>query len=191
MIIFNYGVMNSAKTVNLICKAYELKQRGFQYVCFKPSIDTRTEGNIIKSRAGLEIDAFNISNTYQLSTKIEECIQDGIKYILLDEIQFFSKESIDVLVNYSIMYNLNILCYGLLTDFKVQLFPASKRLVEVADKLHHIESYCECGNVATINARFNKHGHIVVKGNQIEVGAEDKYITLCKRCFVKKTSKSQ
>ena len=184
-LIFNYGVMNSAKTVNLICKAYELKQKGFRSLCLKPSIDTRSETNLIRSRAGLTIEAVEIKDTKHLKDTLESSIKLKYSYILIDEIQFFKEEDIDLLCQFSLEYNISILCYGLMTDFQTKMFPASKRLVELADELHHIQSYCGCGNIATINARIDKNGNIIIEGNQIEIGAEDKYMTLCKSCFYK------
>lgn len=182
-IVFNYGVMNSAKTVNLICKAYELKQKGFRSLCLKPSIDTRTESNIIRSRAGLSIDAIGIKNTKHLADTLKISIKLKYSYILIDEIQFFKEEDIDLLSQFSLAYNVSVLCYGLMTDFQTRMFPASKRLVELADELHHIQSYCGCGNIATNNVRIDHDGNIITEGKQIEIGAEDKYITLCKSCF--------
>ena len=182
-LIFNYGVMNSAKTVNLICKAYELKQKGFRSLCLKPSIDTRTESNIIRSRAGLSIEAIEIKDHNHLKDTLEVSVKLKYSYILIDEIQFFKEEDIDLLCQFSLKHNVSILCYGLMTDFKTNMFPASKRLVELADELHHIQSYCSCGNIATVNVRVDEDGDVITEGDQIEVGAEDKYITLCKSCF--------
>ena len=186
MIVFNYGVMNSAKSVNLICKAYELKQKNLKYICLYPEVDSRTEEGFITSRAGLKIEARKIINDVVLYIELLKLIEDGYNYILIDEVQFLDEKCIEVLSSLSTKYDVNILCYGLLTDFQTKLFPASKRLVEIADKLHHIESYCDCGNIATINARIDKEGNIVTEGSQIEVGAEDKYITLCKKCYLNK-----
>jgi thymidine kinase len=75
------------------------------------------------------------------------------------------------------------MCFGLRTDFRTQLFPGSKRLFEVADSLEEIKSTCDCGNRASVNARIDKDGNIVTEGAQVEVGAEDKYVSLCRKCY--------
>ena len=186
MIVFNYGTMNSAKSVNLICKAYELKQKNLKYICLYPEVDNRTEEGFITSRAGLKIEAKKIINGYYLNKELRKIIDEGYKYILVDEVQFLDEQCINMFLHISERHNINVLCYGLLTDFQTHLFPASKRLVEIADKLHHIESYCDCGNIASVNARIDKEGNIVTEGSQIEIGAEDKYITLCKKCYLNK-----
>ena len=186
MITFNYGTMNSAKSVNLICKAYELKQKNLKYICLYPKLDTRTDNGFITSRAGLKVLAIPIINKDNLRDILEKFYLLDFSYVLIDEIQFLTKEEIDILLEASINDNMNILCYGLLTDFKTEMFEASKRLVEVADELHHIKSYCNCGNIASVNARIDKKGNIVNEGSKILIGAEDKYITLCKKCYYKK-----
>lgn len=185
MLTFNYGVMNSAKSVNLICKAYELKQKNLKYICVYPEIDNRTEDGFITSRAGLKIEAKKIKNGFYLYKELRKIIDEGYKYILVDEVQFLDERCVNMFLHVSEKHNINILCYGLLTDFQTHLFPASKRLVEIADKLHNIESYCECGNKASINARINKEGKLVTEGDQFLIGSEDKYKTLCKGCYLK------
>jgi thymidine kinase len=87
------------------------------------------------------------------------------------------------------------MCYGLRTDFQTRLFPGSKRLLELADTIEEIKSTCSCGGKAIVNARVDKDGNIVTDGSQVEVGAEDKYITLCRQCYnfriIKKKIKSK
>ena len=190
MLIFNYGAMNSAKTVNLICKAYELKQKNMDYLCIKPHNDNRFSESKIVSRAGLEIDAIPILDSSHLQ-KILEDKRGLYKYILVDEVQFFDTKSIDLLMKYSVIDDINVLCYGLMTDFQTNLFPASKCLVEYADELYHIKSYCSCGNIATVNARIDSSRNIITSGNQVEIGAENNYITLCKKCYFQQINDNQ
>ena len=79
--------------------------------------------------------------------------------------------------------DINVICYGLRTDFSQQLFHGSRRLFEVADKFEEMRSTCRCGNRADVNVRYNKDGSVVTEGPQVECGSEDKYITLCRKCY--------
>lgn len=188
-LIFNYGVMNSAKSLNLIAKAYELKQRGFNIFCFKPATDNRHSKTSIVSRAGLSVSCeLLFLNEEPIKTAISNKIKcDRVDYILIDEVQFLSAKDIDELAKIVDKYNVTVICHGLLTDFKTCLFSGSKRLVEVADELNHITSQCACGRNATINARINKvDNSLIVEGEQIVVGGEELYETMCRKCYYKK-----
>ena len=84
------------------------------------------------------------------------------------------------------MFNINVMCYGLRTDFKTKLFPGSKRLFEIADTIEEIKSMCYCGNKTTFNARVNADKEIVTDGEQVEVGGDDRYISYCRKCYFEK-----
>lgn len=99
---------------------------------------------------------------------------------MVDEAQFLSEELVDEL--YEISFDKVVMCFGLLTDFQRHLFPGSKRLVELCDSLQEIKSICSCGRRAVVNARF-KDGKLVLTGNQVEIGAEDKYRAMCRYCY--------
>ena len=84
-------------------------------------------------------------------------------------------------------YNINVICYGLRTDFKTQLFPGSKRLFELADSIEEIKSSCFCNSKTSVNARLDENRKIITDGEQIEVGGDDKYVSLCRKCYFEKT----
>lgn len=157
----------------------------------KPSLDTRNV-SCIKSRALSEEktctsikrndNIIKLLDNYQANLKIQ------YKWLLIDEAQFLSEEQIDQLAYIVDNYDINIMCYGLRTDFQTHLFPGSKRLMEIADTIEEMKSMCECGNKAAVNARIDKNGNILTEGEQVECGAEDKYITLCRKCFNKRIS---
>ena len=182
---FQYGVMGAGKSLLLLAKAHNFKDRGIECKILKSSIDTRDQG-IIKSRAlGDEVPCEIITP----STNIYKLVlgwKDEVKWILVDEAQFLTPEQVDQLTDLVDRLNISIICYGLRTDFQTNLFPGSKRLFEVADSFEEMKSTCSCGNKASINARINSDGSICTEGNQVECGAEDKYITLCRSCYKRK-----
>ena len=97
------------------------------------------------------------------------------KYVLVDEAQFLTKNQVESLANVVDTCNINVICYGLRTDFKTNLFEGSKRLFEIADELHEIEDFDARGNKIIFNARINAEGKVIKNGPQIVIGAEDKY----------------
>ena len=111
----------------------------------------------------------------------------GLKWILIDECQFLTEKQVDELGAIADNFGINVLCYGLRTDFRTQLFPGSKRLFEIADSFEEIKSSCYCNSKTIFNARINKDGEIVTDGEQIEVGGDDRYVSLCRRCYFEKT----
>jgi thymidine kinase len=109
-----------------------------------------------------------------------------IKWILVDEAQFLTSKQVEELAAISDNFNINILCYGLKTDFKTNLFEGSKRLFEIADSFEEIKSSCYCNNKTLVNARINENKDIITDGEQIEIGGDDKYISLCRKCYFSK-----
>jgi thymidine kinase len=108
-----------------------------------------------------------------------------IQWILVDECQFLTEAQIDQLSDVVDFMDVEVICYGLRTDFKSKLFPASKRLFELADGIEEIKSSCDCGTKASINARFNSDGKIITEGSQILVGGDDLYHAVCRKCWKK------
>ena len=106
---------------------------------------------------------------------------ESIKWILVDECQFLTEEQIDQLSDIVDYLDVNVICYGLRTDFKSKLFPASKRLFELADDIEEVKTSCDCGERASINARFNNEGKIITEGSQILVGGDDLYHAICRK----------
>lgn len=183
---FKYGSMNSGKSLFLLATAHNFSERNVPYIIIKSTIDTRDAG-VIKSRAlKSEKPCINISqndNLYDIACKAIR--EKSIQWVLVDEAQFLTEAQVDQLTDVVDFLNVDVICYGLRTDFQTKLFPGSKRLFEVADKFEEMKSTCTCGNRASVNARLDKDGNITKTGSQVEVGAEDKYITLCRKCFKK------
>lgn len=101
----------------------------------------------------------------------------------MDEAQFLSIEQINELARIVDDFNIDVQCFGLRTDFQTKLFPGSMRLMEIADKIVEMKSMCSCGNKNIVNARIDSTGKLITHGNSVEIGGEDKYITLCRKCY--------
>lgn len=177
---FHYGVMGSLKSAKLIIEAYNFRKKGTNIEIIKPAFDNRFSATQVKSRAGgLAVDAVAMPNLNNYDIQPETAV------LLVDEVQFFSSEDIDKLVEIADMHGKIVMCYGLMVDSNEQLFPASKRLIEVGAKLHRMESSCEipgCMSLATHHLRFDSKGNVIRKGEQFALGDEN-YKSVCRRHF--------
>lgn len=194
-IIFYYGAMGSRKSLDLLATAYNFEEKDIPFLALKSSLDTRDEG-VIRSRAGLERKCTLITPEINIYVVVKEynnvLIVQGdkpLKWILVDECQFLTEDQVDQLSDIVDYMGITVMCYGLRTDFKSHLFPASKRLFEIADTIEEIKSSCECGKKAMINARFDTEGNILTEGSQILVGGDDIYKPLCRKCWKDKIRK--
>ncbi len=178
--------MGSAKTALLLTSAYNFEERGVSYVCMKPVIDTRDKKNVIKSRIGIERECrwiYHDTDLYQFAQEMFEESMSVIDWFLIDESQFLTAEQVDQLARIVDDYGSNVVCYGLRTDFKSNMFEGSRRLFEIADTIDEIKSTCTCGRKTIINARIDANGDFVEDGAQVEIGGDDRYIAVCRKCW--------
>ena len=183
---FFYGTMGSSKTAQALMTKFNYEQKGFNVFLIKPIIDNRnTENNkiVVKSRIGLSSPC----NVFEKTDNLISFITNKIKItnrtiIIVDEVQFCTKIQIDQL--HKISEQIPVLCYGLLTNFKTELFEGSKRLVEISESLNEISAVCSCGEKATVNARFINN-KLVSDGEEILIGAEEFYKSMCYSCYDK------
>ncbi len=183
---FRYGTMGSAKTALLLTQAYNFEERGMQYLCMKPIIDNREKDSVIRSRIGIERTCKWIYPATDLYNDLKKLFDDSLQvkdWILIDEAQFLSAKQVDQLARIVDDYGVNVICYGLRTDFQTHLFEGSRRLFELADTIDEIKSTCTCGRKTIVNARIDSHGNIVIDGDQVEIGGNDKYVALCRHCW--------
>ncbi|MGN1200835.1 MAG: thymidine kinase [Candidatus Caccovivens sp.] len=186
---FKYGVMGSSKTASALMCRFNYLQKGFNVLLMKPKIDIRFSNNEVVSRIGLSAPCYTFSNDEDLVDFFEkENALHKIDVIIVDECQFCTKRQIEQLR--SLTENVPVLCYGLMTNFKGELFEGSKRLVEICDSLSEIKSVCACGRKATMNAKF-VNGLISTTGQEIDLGADEKYRGLCYPCFKKEQRKAE
>lgn len=176
---FYYGAMGSSKTANALMTEYNYAERGQKALLAKTNVDTRDGVYTIKSRIGLEKQCVLLS---EICTMDEDVLK-GYDAIIVDEIQFATVEQIDFLAHVVDDLNVPVICYGLRSDFQLNLFEGSKRLLAIADEIKEVKTVCWCGRKATCNARYNKYG-IVREGSQVMLGANDEYIALCRKHFL-------
>lgn len=183
---FRYGTMGSAKTALLLTTAYNFEERKMHYLCMKPVIDTRDSRNVIRSRIGIERECMWIMGDSDLYAMLRERFrEEGLitDWVLVDEAQFLTEQQVDQLARLVDEFGTNVICYGLRTDFKSRLFEGSRRLFEIADTIDEIKSTCSCGRKTIINARIDASGDFVEDGAQVEIGGDERYIAVCRKCW--------
>ncbi|MDE6478222.1 MAG: hypothetical protein K2L94_03160 [Alphaproteobacteria bacterium] len=177
---FHYGTMGSSKSAQLLINAYNQNKNGNKTEILKPQTDTRFSTDHVDSRiGGLSAPATALANLNQYWPATDT------KMILIDEIQFFAPSDIDRLVRIADTTPVIVMCYGLMVDSNEQMFPASRRLIEVGAKLHRMESTCQmpgCMRLATHHLRFDATGDVIRAGKQICVG-DSAFKSVCRQHF--------
>ncbi|HMM30295.1 MAG TPA: thymidine kinase [Clostridia bacterium] len=173
---YRYGAMSSSKTANAIMVKYNYGEQGQKALLVKPEIDTRDGVHAIRSRSGLtdECVLFHEMDLEAVKRKEYDCI-------IVDEAQFLSKEDVELIVKIVDDYNVPVICYGLRADFQGNFFTGSHWLMAWADTIEEVKTICWCGKKATCNARLDGRGGITKVGEQVVLGAGDKYVGLCRR----------
>lgn len=180
---FKYGVMGSSKTANALMCRFNYLQKGKNVLLMKSAIDTREKISTVTSRIGISAPCYAFEPKDNLIDVFENLNkQKKIDIVIVDECQFCTKKQIEHLRQ--IAEDIPVLCYGLKTNFKGELFEGSKRLLEIADSLQEVKCVCKCGKKAIMNGRFVK-GLIQTEGEEIEIGGDEKYEALCYTCFKK------
>ena len=180
---FKYGAMGSSKTAQALITKYNYEENDLNVWLIKPSADTRDGAAILRSRIGLEARVEVISPEMNVLERYLASQHGKCNVIIVDECQFMTAKQIDELRAIVNDYNVPVLCFGLRTDFQTNLFPGSRRLMELADCIEEIKTMCDCGAKATVNARIND-GDIVTEGAQVVLGGNDSYIAMCHRCYI-------
>lgn len=173
------GTMGTSKSAELIMNAYNYRKNGIQVECIKPAFDNRFSENEIKSRVGISTPCLSVPNL-----SIYEPAKDT-KVVLIDEIQFFKPEDIDILVDIADNQDKIVMCYGLLVDYNQNMFPTTKHLLEVGATIHMLRSNCQmcgCLNTATHHLLFDSKGKVVKGGTGIQLG-DTVYKSVCRQHF--------
>ncbi|MCR5324464.1 MAG: thymidine kinase [Lachnospiraceae bacterium] len=180
---FRYGAMGSSKTANALMVNYNYLERGCESLLLKPKLENRDGETIIRSRIGLEASCRFVEDFLEELEQDPEMIKE-FDALIVDEAQFLSEDQVNKLADIVDDHDIPVICYGLRTDFQAKMFPGSRRLLEIADKIEEVKTVCWCGKKATHNARiFN--GKIVRDGAQVMMGGNESYIALCRKHFNK------
>lgn len=175
-LFFRYGAMGSSKTANALMVEYNYRERGKKALLVKPKTDTRDGEFVIKSRIGLERPCILVEELVNMGDeKVKE-----YDCIIVDEAQFCTKNQIEYMVHLVDDLNIPVICYGLRTDFRNELFEGSLWLLAWADEIEEIRTVCWCGKAARCNARFNENG-IIREGAQVSLGGNSSYVALCRK----------
>jgi len=176
--------MNAGKSTMLLQANHNYMERGMNPVIYTSNLDSRFGKGEIVSRIGLK----SKSNTFDVKTDIYNDIltfkeNNLIDCVLIDEAQFLTKNQVDQLGKIVDELDIPVLAFGIRTDFQGNLFEGSKYLLAWADNLKEIKTVCHCGRKATMVLRVDDEGSIVYDGSQIEIGGEERYVSVCRKHF--------
>ena len=180
---YRYSTMNAGKSIEVIKVAYNYEERGTRAWLLVPAIDDRYGQGVITSRVGLQREATIVNDaTNILELFMEENKKQPIDCVIIDECQFLRKHHVQELVEIVDSFNVPVLAYGLKNDFRNELFEGSYYMLVYADKIEEIKTICWCGRKATMVARV-VDGKFVKQGEQIVVGGNDMYVSLCRKHY--------
>ena len=185
---FRFGAMNCGKTTALLQVAHNYEEKGLKVIVIKSAIDKKGNKNIV-SRLGIERE---VDVLIPPNEKIMDNIKlKGVNCILVDEVQFMTKEQIKELWKIAKLKDKPVITYGLKTNFKGELFEGTKAVLELADELEELATICKCGKKAKFNARLI-NGKYVHEGDVVAIdGIDAQYEPLCGKCFIENVLKEK
>ena len=184
---FNYSSMNAGKSTMLLQANHNYIERGMKPSIYTSDLDNRFGEGEIVSRIGLKAK----SNIFTSKTDIYKDVlniynNSIVDCVLIDEAQFLTQNQVIQLGKVVDELDIPVLAFGIRTDFQGNLFEGSKYLLAWADNLKEIKTVCHCGRKATMVLRLNAKGEVVSDGTQIEIGGEEKYVSVCRKHFIEK-----
>jgi thymidine kinase len=183
---FYYSSMNAGKSTNLLQSSYNYKERGMSTLVLAPRFDDRYGVGKVTSRIGIESEATTFSKDTDLLALVSEGHQESpLHCVLIDEAQFLTRDQVFQLSEVTDKLNIPVLAYGLRTDFQGEPFEGSKYLLAWSDNLKEIKAICHCGTKATMVLRMDEQGNPVTEGSQVEIGGNDRYVSMCRKHFKK------
>ena len=181
---FYYSSMNAGKSTSLLQSAYNYKELGMNSFLLTAEIDDRYNVGKVTSRIGLEAGAHLFNQDHNLFELVSERNEnEKIDCVLIDESHFLSKEHVKQLGKVVDNLDIPVLCYGIRTDFRGELFPGSQYLLAWADNLNELKTVCHCGRKATMVVRLDTDGKVVSDGDQVVIGGNNQYQSMCRRHF--------
>ena len=184
---FYYSSMNAGKSTSLLQSSYNYKERGMNTLVLAPQFDTRYGEGKVTSRIGIEADATTFASDTNLYALVTACTAEKpLHCVLIDEAQFLTRDQVFQLSDVTDKLNIPVLAYGLRTDFQGEPFEGSKYLLAWSDNLKELKAICHCGTKATMVLRMDADGNAVTQGSQVEIGGNDRYVSMCRKHFKEK-----
>tara|TARA_B110000438_G_scaffold283912_1_gene312435 strand:+ start:3278 stop:3865 length:588 start_codon:yes stop_codon:yes gene_type:complete len=181
---FYYSTMNAGKSTHLLQSSYNYQERGLNTLLFTAQIDDRFAKGKVSSRLGIHADALLFDDKTDIFSQVKQQISERkIACILIDEAQFLTKLQVKDLTDIVDELKVPVLAYGIRTDFLGETFNGSAALLAWADKLVELKTICHCGKKANFVMRCDENGQAVKGGEQIEVGGNERYESLCRKHF--------
>jgi len=181
---FYYSSMNAGKSTSLLQSSYNYKERGMNTLVLAPQLDDRFGAGKVTSRIGIESEATTFGQDTDLFDVIAANSSDEpLHCVLIDEAQFLTRDQVFQLTEVTDQLHIPVLAYGLRTDFQGEPFDGSKYLLSWADTLKELKAICHCGTKATMVLRLDGDGNAVTEGTQVEIGGNDRYISMCRKHF--------
>jgi thymidine kinase len=179
---FHYSTMNAGKSTLLLQASYNYRERGMNTYLLTYAFDTRAGEGRIGSRIGISAPADTFDESDDLLEKLREKLDEGpIACVFVDEAQFLTELQVWQLARAVDDLGLPVMCYGLRVDFQGKLFPGSAALLALADEMREARTICFCGKKATMVVRKDHEGRVLTTGDQIAIGGNDRYESLCRR----------
>jgi thymidine kinase len=184
---FYYSAMNAGKTTTLLQSAHNYHERGMRTLIFTPKLDNRYGDGVVASRIGLKADGriFNRDDDLLQLAQTDIAARGALNCVLVDEAQFLTRAQVWQLTDIVDVLKIPVLSYGLRTDFRGELFAGSEYLLAWADNLIEIKTICHSGKKATMVVRVDEHGRVVSDGPQVEIGGNDRYVSVSRAEFKK------
>lgn len=178
---FHYSAMNAGKSTILLQASYNYRERGMETYLLTADFDGRSGAGRIASRIGIAEEADTFSTSDDLFDRIAVRLGQGeVACVLVDEAQWLSRDQVWQLARAVDDLGVPVMCYGLRTDFRGELFPGSSALLALADEMREVRTICHCGKKATMVIRVDAGGRALTEGAQVEVGGNDRYVSLCR-----------
>ncbi len=182
---FHYSTMNAGKSTLLLQASYNYIERGMQTYLMIADFDDRAGAHgLIGSRIGITAEADPFSAKDDLFAKIEARLAEGPCHcVMVDDSHWLTRDQVWQLARAVDDLGVPVMAYGLRVDFRGELFPGSAALLALADEMREVRTICHCGKKATMVIRIDENGAAIREGAQIEVGGNDRYVSLCRRHF--------
>ncbi|WP_312184578.1 thymidine kinase [Pantoea sp. CTOTU46764] len=181
---FYYSAMNAGKSTALLQSSYNCHERGIRSLVYTAEIDNRFGAGKVSSRIGLSSPAFLYNDETRLDEEIAaEHAKQPVHCVLVDESQFLTREQVKALSDVVDNLDIPVLCYGLRTDFRGELFVGSQYLLAWADKLVELKTICHCGRKASMVLRLDAKGKPFSEGEQVVIGGNERYISVCRKHY--------